>query len=373
MNTRAGRGDHLFVKLHSESGERLVFAVDTGCYVTILDKSLEPMLGKPAGRRRIRYGWFEHVSANKYKSPKLFLGETELLLGDHVLTDDLKQKIGSPVAGILGMDCLSHYCVQLDFESRTIRFFDPDHLNNQGLGKAFPLSNYFWDLSTRADAFGFHNLRFFPDTGDYEDGALKPKLWKQQLRGKTPAKPGEIENMKGKLQRKIFLPEMVYGGETYTNVVMKDCFVGNTANGNMIGLRFLTRNLVTFNFPKQTMYLKPVSAGPLPDESVSTNSLSYQAAKFLESLKKQGQLPGWLKDERGWVKEDMSGEISFGMPPESDADLYHFHKTFIAEKNGDQSKYHYTVARASKADAWKLEKAWRAGSDGKVIEDYPIK
>ncbi len=371
MNTWAGRGDHLFIELHSESGQKFVFAMDTGCPGTILDKSQEPALGKSIGKQRIPYGWVKSVYANKYKSPKLFLGQTELLLGDHVLTDDVKPKIGRPVAGILGMDCLSHYCIQLDFESRTIRFFDPDHLNVEGLGKAFPLSDYFWDLSTRADAFGLHNLRFFPDTGDHEDGALKPKLWKQQLPGKTPAKLGKIENLNGSLRREIFLPEVLFGGETYTNVVMKDCSVGNTPDENLLGLRFLARNLVTFNFPKQTMYLKPISVGPLPDANASTNSLTYRAAKFLEDLKKQGQLPGWLKNERGWLKEDGAGEISFGMPAESDADIYNFKKTFIVEKTGDQSEYFYTVVRASKANDWKLEKSWRINSDGKIIENYP--
>src|SRR5256885_637469 len=49
FNKGAGRGDWLFLKLRLESGEEPLFALDTGMSVTILDKSLEPRLGKSLG------------------------------------------------------------------------------------------------------------------------------------------------------------------------------------------------------------------------------------------------------------------------------------------------------------------------------------
>jgi len=47
--------------------------------------------------------------------------------------------------------------------------------------------------------------------------------------------------------------------------------------------------------------------------------------------------------------------------------------TLFGRKNGDSSTYNYTVVRSSKDTAWKLQKAWRTGTDGHVIEDYPIR
>ncbi len=41
--------------------------------------------------------------------------------------------------------------------------------------------------------------------------------------------------------------------------------LGESSGGNTIGLRFLARHLVTFNFPKRMMYLKRTSVGPLAD------------------------------------------------------------------------------------------------------------
>ncbi len=41
----AGRGDYLFVTLHLKDGHKLLFAVDTGAPITVLDRSLSPKLG----------------------------------------------------------------------------------------------------------------------------------------------------------------------------------------------------------------------------------------------------------------------------------------------------------------------------------------
>ncbi len=80
----------------------------------------------------------------------LYLGETRLLLDDRVTTDDLSRMFPgqSSIKGVLGMDCLRHYCIQLDFTARKMRFLDPDHLQTDGLGKAFPMANFSGEVST---------------------------------------------------------------------------------------------------------------------------------------------------------------------------------------------------------------------------------
>src|SRR6267142_6176006 len=49
MNKDAGRGNWLFVTLRLDKDEELRFFVDTGMTLTVLDKSLEPELGKRLG------------------------------------------------------------------------------------------------------------------------------------------------------------------------------------------------------------------------------------------------------------------------------------------------------------------------------------
>ena len=136
--------------------KRLLFEVDTGSPGTILDKSLEPKLGK---RLSSTFGWYgyyglswEHV----YHAPALYLGTTRLVTADRVYTDDLRTKSRPAIhiMGILGMDCLKHYCLQLDFEANTIHFLDPDELNTKAWARRF-----LWCLTTdavqiHADFFG---------------------------------------------------------------------------------------------------------------------------------------------------------------------------------------------------------------------------
>jgi hypothetical protein len=52
-----------------------------------------------------------------------------------------------------------------------------------------------------------------------------------------------------------------FGGETYTNVSIAENVVKRWRHENLIGLQFFARNLVTFDFPKRIMYLKPESVG----------------------------------------------------------------------------------------------------------------
>jgi hypothetical protein len=270
MNTLAGRDDLLFIKLRSENGKDLFFAVDTGSPYTILDVSLEPDLGKSTGIRWLHYGWFSNVFAHKYKSPKLYSGNTCLLLGDSVATDNVNEKLlGRHVAGILGMDCLRHYCVQLDFEAKKIYFLDPKNFPDEDLGKSFPLVYDWGDLTTCMDFCG-GKIWFGLDTGDYLDGTLKSSLLERVTKMQKAARVIERQDKSGASQRNFYFSEFALGGTTYTNLVIHKN--SNGINANMLGVRFLARNLVTFNFPKQTMYLKQTSVGPLTKKSLLDDS-----------------------------------------------------------------------------------------------------
>src|SRR5207244_13623223 len=109
--------------------------------------------------------------------------------------------------------------------------------------------------------------------------------------------------------------------------------VGNDLG--ILGLRFLARHLVTFDFPKRTMYLKQTSIGPLPDEKME------RAAEFLRCLKQKGQVTGWSENDEG--------TIILEAQPESE--------TFDFRKNSDSSACHYRIIRASQDDARMWQKA----------------
>jgi hypothetical protein len=86
--------------------------------------------------------------------------------------------------GVLGIDCVKHYCVQLDFEAGKIRFLDLNHIDDTALGKSFPLSfpenagRPFLRNSSLVEGAGTNTLI---DTGYDADGALNPKHFKREV------------------------------------------------------------------------------------------------------------------------------------------------------------------------------------------------
>src|SRR6266404_1856727 len=213
----------------------------------MFDKSLEPRLGKRLGRRALWYGYLGRRTVGLYQAPKLYAGNIPLMGGDLVATDDLRWMTpGRPIMGILGMDCLRHYCIQLDFAAGRMRFLDPDHLKTAELGNAFPVRRFLGQVITRAELFA-RRAHFALDSGDPGDGVLTAKLFRRELRQRNAVLTNGV----------AWFAQGALAGETYTNLMLSKCplriWFGHQ---NLIGLRFLARHLVTFNFPKRTMYLQ---------------------------------------------------------------------------------------------------------------------
>ncbi len=232
--------------------------------------------------------------------------------------------------GILGIECLKHYVIQLDFQAGKMRFLDSKQLNVAQLGKPFPLGlSFYRQLFTHHPGLaGGKSTRLLIDTGWSEDGSVEKDALKGHASGSW-----------------AHFPECVWDGQAYT-----DLNIGT--EGNILGLGFLARHLVTFDFPRRIMYLKKTSAGPLLDEGLAA------AVEFLRGLKKSGRAPGWSKNDKGTISlETHPDPETFG---------------FAARKPGDSTVCHYTVTRTSKCSPWRLRKAWRTDENNKTIEELPV-
>jgi hypothetical protein len=357
MNKDAGRGGVLIVKLHLESGETVPVIVDTGCPVTVFDKSMEGKLGKCLGSFPGRAGFGYEFEAGIYAAPKLYLGNTPLMMtGTNINTLDLAHwpvLKGCPIKGVLGMDVLENYCIQLDFAANKIRFLDDEHADKEQWGKLFPLSDYRGGVSIEGNILGAKSPGSFIDTGCGEDGWLTPELFRQWIDPTRPTTDG--------LAR---FPDGVLGGETYseiddvddTEALSRDAL---PANINGIGLHLLSRHLVTLDFPKKTMYLKRTSIKPLADAKLEATAKS--ARELLQNLLKQGQLPGWAKNDE--------------MDAKTAHYFYHFSDSITCDhflKKGDSSAYHFELARTSIENPWKLRKAWRTDESQHTLEEFPV-
>jgi hypothetical protein len=358
MNKDAGRGDFLMITLRLENGEKLPFVVDTGTSITLFDKSLAPQLGKKIGD--ISMGnpehWGQHIKSDVYLTPNLYLGDVLLKTsGSSTTTMDLSKlsfETGYPIKGILGMNTLEHYCIQLDFDAGKIRFLDDEKADKKNWGKAFPI------IANNADSrpfvaqnlLGAQGPHSLIDSGCASDGWLRPKSFQQWTNLASPLTGSEAHS-----------PYGVFDGEKYHDVSLDVQYVDD-ADG--IGLNFLARHLVTLDFPKHTLYLKRTSDSPLVDKETEAalQSELHSVADFAHSLRIKGQLPGWTKN-------DLSTGKAYG----------HFQHTgeldrvtLAEQKEGDSSVYHFTFTRPVRSSLWKLEKAWLTDQDHKTIKEFPV-
>lgn len=86
---------------------------------------------------------------------------------------------------------------------------------------------------------------------------------------------------------------------------------------------------------------------------------------LLSNLREQGALPGFDKSEKGRISTTIAFDV---MATES----FPITRTLTGSKANDTSTYHYVVGCAAEGTPWKLEKAWRTGPDGKLIEELPL-
>lgn len=275
INKEAGRGGWLFVNLRLVDSVDLPFMVDTGSPVTVLDKSLQPWLGNPIETLQHRSS-FGNQNAGVFAAPKLYLGDTPVITDKYVIACDLSKmskRSGQRIMGILGFDCLRHYCVQLDFEAGKMRLLATNEFDADTLGKAFLL-----DFNNRGQNFppifpsavrneslpylfhtglaGGSNTNLLIDTGYNNDGAVENGAIKGHYLTRFAHFFIKFRDLRiGKCE---------WDGEPYDNLRIG-------TGWNVLGLRFLARHLVTFDFPNQTMYLKKVSASPLAERRSNNN------------------------------------------------------------------------------------------------------
>jgi hypothetical protein len=347
MNKDAGRGNLLIVMLRLESGEELPFVLDTGTTVICLDKSLESKLGKRRGRGKM---WHDGkiISPDLYAVPKLYLGSTPLVTSGKVAYIlDLKPisiRSGHHIMGVLGMDCLRHYCIQLDFEAGKVRFLRGGTVDNAQVGEAFPLTYKSGCPVIHRDGLtGVTNADWIVDTGNAHDGDLTRGLFRLETQKHVLRITGGLTN--DNQSGKAWLPNCTWNSESYTNL-----WIGSGSGMNSIGLRFLARHLVTFDFPQQTLYLKQTGSFPLTDENME------ETAKLIKNLEEKDQLPGWSKNDAGMIELEAHPDF----------------KTYDFRKDGVSSTCHYRVVRTPDGNSWKLQKAWRTDADGKMLEEYPV-
>ncbi len=284
-----------YLPLHFQGGEEQLFVVDTGASCTIIDQAMESRLGKSTGTVDAADEVLgRKIPLAQYPAPRLALGDVKLLTGDWVLVQDftrLREVCGRPIMGILGMDCLRHYCLQLDFENRRVRFLDPSRLRGGELGTPFSLTVDSGCPAVAGDLLGAAGGTTRIDTGNNASGSLGTALFEEALAAdKIVVEQENVASLSANQKRRTGrVKECVFGGKSYPGLIL-----GEGQGGSTIGFGFLARFLVTFDFPEHVMYLKPRPRTFPPDE---------KGMGGLSVLKKNGRPVVYSVDEDGPAAE----------------------------------------------------------------------
>lgn len=264
LNPDAGRGGLVIVNVRLASGEELPMMVDSGTTSTVFDQAMEPKLGPPVGTTTMK-SWGVLTKVNVYAMPKFSLGGVPLLAGSQTFTCPVRDSSGQrehPAMGIIGMDVLKHYCLQLDFTAGKVRFLDDRHADKKAWGRAFPivpLNDQDDRPAVAQNLLGLTGPHSLIDSGCNFDGWLMPNYFEQWTNQSVAPGPGEARSSAGR-----------FGGETYPFVSVQ----AEKVESDGIGLHFLARHLVTLDFPGHTLYLQRRSIGPLTDAGLTTTRLA---------------------------------------------------------------------------------------------------
>jgi hypothetical protein len=234
---------------------KIVCLVDTGASVSGFDESLKQVLGRARGTRILKTPAGQ-ARVEEFDWPDARLGGQRLATGRPIVALDLaevREATNEQIYGVIGMDVLRACRVQIDFDTGWIRFLESLPANPEELGEKIPLKFVDEGAPYFVGSMGDEATdRFLIDTGaqgNSVEASLFDDLHEQQLiqLGRSFASvtiAGELRGERGKLNRLTVGPFTKQGLRV------------SRINVSSVGLRYLSRFRVTFDFPGHCAYLQ---------------------------------------------------------------------------------------------------------------------
>jgi len=255
----ANDGDAVLLPVIFE-GKKQLFLLDTGSVLTWYDSSL---LGRPRQKTTV-----ETTSGNKstemFDSPNAMVGKLNLRAGAFVLGGDLRMLrlvSGHEINGIIGMDFLSKYVVQIDVDSGIVSFLPSA---SKVLGDRLPIFLQKEGPCIEVSVPGLGRPeKFLIDTGSMYFGNMKKELLEALAKGGKARKVGGslTAGLGGtEANGKWLVESLSVAGLEHRHIVMTQ------TRDNLLGLGFWSRYVVTFDFPKGVMYLKKSNRACRPND-----------------------------------------------------------------------------------------------------------
>lgn len=233
-------------------GETFLFLLDTGSDLTIYDGSFRQHFGQAIRTSRIKTPNGE-MRVDLFNSPDAKLGKLDMQTPLPIMCMDLskiRQVTGNDIYGIVGMDFLRDHVVQIDVARGRVSF-----LRSAQKDAGRPVRIFYHSLHPRVvmNVAGIA-ATFMIDTGCSHSGNLESSLFDRLVERQKIREIGSTQSttLSGiKQWRDGRLAALSLDEFTHRNLVVTE------AQGNQLGLAYLLRFVVTFDFPNATMYLKP--------------------------------------------------------------------------------------------------------------------
>ena len=291
-------------------GKEYDFILDTGATTTVFDASLKDKLGKRfLWPKKGKAAGGKTIKVELFRIPHAYLGPLNMRDCGLIAVVDL-ELVSSALArkahGIIGMDFLKKYVVRIDFDKATVSFLKskrdtgifsflkPEKNEHPEWGQ--PLSIKYEFLSglplVKGRIVNDVPVNFMVDTGHISpqvDGDLKSRILKK-VGSKVEFKTKEGFN------KAAVIDKFSIGSFEYRDAIFYE------SNQSSLGLGFLRRHLVTFDFPSRKMYLKKGKHFDRPtDTRISVENLGLKLRRhrnniFVDSIDPNG--PAYKKGIR---------------------------------------------------------------------------
>ncbi len=245
----AKKGDHVIVPVTID-GHEYSFVVDTGCTKCVVDTSLRSQL-----RETDRTLTVDGKKLDLYELPELQLGKIRIPADTEASCHDLawfRLAFGKDVQGLLGMNVLNAHVVRIDFDAGKLTILKK--AVGEPADAEFPLSYSAGDIPMIETKFLTGEVRNFKiDLGMDNVGHLESKLFDKLLKngGLRDAEMSVQLTIHGfEFRRAAFFPRSRVGGFQYKSLKVIE------GAQNLLGLGFLSKFDVTFDFPNDCLYLR---------------------------------------------------------------------------------------------------------------------
>jgi hypothetical protein len=229
-----------------------------------------------------------------------------------LVTDVQANNDGIEIDGVLGLEFLKHFVVEIDYENKTIKLFSPHKYRYSGGGETIPIRIHDESPEVRmklVTASGQTIESYFEiDTGMSGTAYLKTTTvnrYDLTAGMRTIQAPSDIE-ANGEFNRRIGRARSLRLGRFIIDNPTISLAQNVEGEGGTVGEEILRRFKVTFDFSHQRMILEPNSHFKDPyEEDMSGISLTPEKSNGTKLFRVRQVVPGSPASEAGLQADDL--------------------------------------------------------------------